>query len=611
MALSVGDVVGERYELEERLGAGGMGEVFRAHDRVLEREVAIKALHAHLAKEEGLLQRFRREARVLARVRNPGIITVYDMLPVEQDRLGIVLEYVPGRSLDMEIPSGGLPWRRCAEIGTQVASALGAAHEEGIVHRDVKPSNILVEPNGGVRVADFGIARLQGDVTMTRGGESLGTPAYMAPEQARGESAVPESDIYSLGAVLYNAATGSQPFQSEEGGIAAALAHLTQPVPDPRAARPDIPDAAAELIMRALSKQPAERFSSAKEMADALRASANIGEGDLPAPESAGSEVQGPPTPVEPPPGPPGATRIVPDASQAGGTPPPPPDPTLPPPSAGTPPPADTGGGTGGTPPPGAPPPGGDAGSGGSRRGLLIGGIAVVAVLVAVGIGLAVGGVFSGGGDDDGPEGQVGGTSTGEETSGPTTTEEPPPDIVIDDFEDTSSGFETFTEENGAARYRDGEFEIRLTAPNFLAVAESNIAPVADVEVSTVVRNPSAARDAGFGVVCRFVDDDNYYLLGAGRDGFYAITRWLNDEATVLTGGGQWTRSTDIPEDAPLYKVSGTCDGDRLTLRVNGRLIDSVQDSALSFGETGLFMRTFQAPAAVVRFDDFTQDALG
>jgi hypothetical protein len=219
--------------------------------------------------------------------------------------------------------------------------------------------------------------------------------------------------------------------------------------------------------------------------------------------------------------------------------------------------------------------------------------------------------VFWGGDGGGDTEGATGRANTGETTSGPTTLEEPPPDVVVDTFADTSSGFETFTEQNGAARYRDGEFEIRLTAPRFVAVAESGAPPVSDVAVSAVIRNPSAARDAAFGVVCRFVDDDNYYLLGAGRDGFYAIVRWLNDESTVLTGGGQWTRSQDIQEDAPLYKVTGTCDGDRLTLRVNGREIDSVQDDALSFGKTGLFMQTFEAPAAVVRFDDFTQDALG
>ncbi len=603
MGLSVGDVVGDRYVLEERIGAGGMGEVFRARDRVLEREVAIKALLAHLARDEALLQRFRREARVLARIRDPGIIAVYDMLPVDGDRLAIVLEFVPGRSLEAEIDADGLPWRRCAEIGVQVSGALAAAHEAGIVHRDIKPSNILVEPNGSVRVADFGIARLQGDVTMTRGGESLGTPAYMAPEQARGEAATPASDIYSLGAVLFNAATGRQPFVSEEGGIAAALAHLTQPVPDPRTVTPGLPAEAAAIIMRALAKDPADRFASASEMGEALRRSAHIVPDELPAPTSVGAAPgdEGPATPVDPT-----ATRIV-----AVGPPTPAGAPTeVGDPTAGSPPPPP--------PPPAGPPDGGPDGpagtsdDGGRRKALLIGAIAAVAVLVATGVGLAVGGVFSG--DDGSGETTVARTDATTETT-ETTTETTEtivaPPIVVDTFGDPTSGFETFQEQSGAARYRDGEFEIRLTRPQFVAVAESGKPPVADMEVSAVIRNPSAARDAAFGVVCRFVDDDNYYLLGAGRDGFYAIVRWLNDESTVLTGGGQWTRSPQVPEDAPLYKVTGTCDGERLTLEVNGREIDSVEDDALSFGESGLFMQTFQAPAAVVRFDDFSQRALG
>lgn len=592
MALEVGQVVGERYTLTQRLGAGGMGEVFRAHDEVLDRDVALKVLLPHLANDEGLLQRFRREARVLARLRHPGIITVYDMLPVEDDRLAIVLEFVPGQSLDAEIAGGALPWRRCAEIGAQVADALAVAHAAGVVHRDIKPSNILVEPNGGVRVADFGIARIKGDATVTRGGESLGTPAYMSPEQAKGEAATSASDLYSLGAVLFNAATGRQPFESDEGGLVAALAHLSQPVPDPRAVNPAVPDEAAEIIMRALAKEPGARYASADDMEKALRGSAGIATEELPTPTSATETIigQGPPTPVSAGPAvPAGATVTGPTAAGASPAPPPPPPPPSTPASAGAP----------------------AGGSGGNRTKYLVAGAVGVAAVVAVVAGLAIGGVLGGGDDSDSADTTTTEATTTEDTVSTELTTPTEQTVVFDNFDDPATGFETFDETAGAGRYRNGEYELRLTQSKLIAVAESNAAPVGDVAVSAVIRNPSAARDAAFGVVCRFVDDDNYYILGTGRDGYSAIVRWQDNESTVLTGDGSWQQSPLVPEDAPLYKVTGTCEGSTLTLEVNGKVVETVEDSTFTTGETGLFLQTFEAPKAVVRFDDFTQTPLG
>ncbi len=360
MSYSIGDVLGDRYEVVEVVGAGGMGEVYRARDRVLERDVAIKVLLPHLAQDADLLERFRREARVLARVRHPGIIGVYDLQALDDGRQAIVLEFVPGRPLDAEIAEHApLPWGRCADIGAQAAGALSAAHAEQIVHRDVKPSNILLEPDGTVRVADFGIARLQGDRTVTRGGESLGTPAFMSPEQVEGRPTTERSDVYSLGAVLYLAATGRPPFETDAGGFAAALAHVNQPVPDPAAVRPDLPPDARQIIMRAMAKDPGDRFATAGAMADALRASAPDG-----AAGRTGATA--------------GATRIV-AATPAGASahhPPPPAPAQGPPPARG----------------------------GGRRRAVLLGLGGGAAVVVAVLVGLAVGGVFSGSDGDPMPQ---------------------------------------------------------------------------------------------------------------------------------------------------------------------------------------------------------------
>ena len=269
--LAVGDRVAERYELTARLGAGGMGEVFLARDARLRRRVAVKALLAHLSSDPGLIERLRREARALAALRHPGIIGLHDLVEAGDGRLVLVLEYVPGTPLDAEITDGPLRWARCDELGVRICAALAAAHECGVVHRDVKPANIMIKPNGRVRIADFGIARLRDEVTLgSHGGPAVGTPAFMSPEQARGLAATPRSDLYSLGAVLFEASTGRRPFEPADSGFAAAVMHVTEPVPDPRDANPLVPAHAAATIVRALAKDPEERFGSVAEMGAAI-----------------------------------------------------------------------------------------------------------------------------------------------------------------------------------------------------------------------------------------------------------------------------------------------------------------------------------------------------
>ena len=417
-----GGVLADRYELRALLGQGGMGAVWRAWDRELERDVAIKSLLPNLAKEPDLVSRFRREARALARLRHTGIIALYDILRLADDQLHLVLEFVPGEPMDRLMARGAIPWPRCAQIGAQVCDALQAAHAEGVVHRDVKPSNILIEPGGHVRVADFGLARLAGlgpgsgsDVA-TKTGIVMGTPGYWAPEQALGKRILPQTDLYALGAVLFEAVTGRLPFVAEEPGPAAAFMHIAAPIPDPREFRPDVPAAAAELLMRALAKDPEERFSSAQEMAALLRATA--GGPPPPPPPPRPTEVApanvptlGPPAAtvaaagitVPPPPPSPVPLTTVPPPSPAAGTPPlttvPPPSP----PGGVTPPPASPPGGTqpppsppgGVTPPPGPVAP--DATT--ARRRPPEGGrtrTTIVAGAVVAAVALAVAGLFAG-----------------------------------------------------------------------------------------------------------------------------------------------------------------------------------------------------------------------
>jgi len=264
-------LLGDRYRLGERLAAGGMGSVYRAVDETLGRQVAVKALRRELADDPTFLERFRREARAAAALSHPGVAAIYDYGEVEGQPF-IVMELVEGENLAERVAAGGpLPWQEAFAIGEQVAAALAAAHAHGLVHRDVKPANIMLGRDGRAKVTDFGIAQAAQAATLTRTGMVLGSANYVAPEQAKGGHVGPAADLYSLGCVLFEAVTGETPYH---GGNAVAIAtqHVSAPVPDPRELRPELPAQAATLIMRALRKQPDARFPSGTAMAAALAA---------------------------------------------------------------------------------------------------------------------------------------------------------------------------------------------------------------------------------------------------------------------------------------------------------------------------------------------------
>jgi tRNA A-37 threonylcarbamoyl transferase component Bud32 len=264
-------LLGNRYRLGERIAAGGMGAVYRAVDETLGRQVAVKALRRELADDPTFLERFRREARAAAGLSHPGVAGIYDYGEVGGQPF-IVMELVDGETLAERVAAKGrLPWREAFAIGEQVAAALAAAHAHGLVHRDVKPANILLGHDGRAKVTDFGIAQAAQTATLTRTGMVLGSANYVAPEQAKGGHVGPAADLYSLGCVLFEAVTGETPYL---GGNAVAIAtqHVSAPVPDPREHRPDLPPEAAALITRALQKQPGARFPSGTAMAAALAA---------------------------------------------------------------------------------------------------------------------------------------------------------------------------------------------------------------------------------------------------------------------------------------------------------------------------------------------------
>ncbi len=265
MSTLVGTELDGRYRLEALIGAGGMSTVYRAVDGTLERDVAIKLMHREIATDSDQLERFRREARAVAQLSHPHIVGVIDA-GEDEGRPYIVFEYVRGETLKDRIRRcGRLPIDESLAYAVEISRALGAAHAALIVHRDVKPQNVLIDPEGSAKVTDFGIARSLEEEGLTADGRVLGTTDYVSPEQALGHAVTGQSDLYSLGIVLYEMLTGEVPFRGENQ-VAVAMKHVREAVPDVQARRPQASAQTAAIVERLTAKDLGRRYQTAQEV---------------------------------------------------------------------------------------------------------------------------------------------------------------------------------------------------------------------------------------------------------------------------------------------------------------------------------------------------------
>ena len=555
------------YRIINQIGKGGMATVYKAYQASVDRYVAIKVLPSQLAESREFATRFQQEARIIAKLEHPHILPVFDY--GESDGVSyFVMRYLEAGTLKDRMEAGRpLPLNEIDKLFTQLAEALSYAHSHGIIHRDLKPANALIDSQGNVFLTDFGIAKLLESASprLTQTDAIMGTPAYISPEQAQGHPVDQRSDIYSLGIILYEMVTGSVPFVAETP-LAVLFKHISDPLPPPSLVKPDIPRTIEQIILKALAKDPRDRFATAAEFVKAWERALESRETVQRVPES----VTVPPHTT----GPQTQQKPVPATKPA------------------------------------------------SKSGMPT--VWIVGCLVSACALFGLGGVALMASNLRGPSTPTASPPTQTVISiPPTTTNVPLPtatipvintgEVLLEDNFSGDSNWGTLTDVDSSVEYRNDTLNMRVFRENFVIWSTPNDEDYGNVHMEVTVTNNDPDPTSAFGFICAQQPKDwSFYYLAATPAGEYAIIRATDGESDVfLTGDGTWTSSDLIARKASSYRVSGDCGKGRLTLYVNGQQIASVTDNTYGTGRVGLFTWSGdKATSADMTFDDFLLTSL-
>ena len=613
-----------RYEILAELGRGGMAAVYKAHDPRFKRDVAVKVLPATFINEPTFRARFEREAQTIAALEFPGIVPVYDF-GEENGQPYLVMRYMQGGSLYLKLREGPIGLTESSRMITRLSGALDYVHARGIIHRDLKPANILFDQFANAYLSDFGIARLQEASVALTGDGMIGTPAYMSPEQARGDTDIDgRSDIYALAAIIFEMLTGRQPYEATTP-MGIAMKHVLEPAPRILAVRSDLPAPCETLIQRTMAKDRNERYQTASEMAlELARIAASVVETPSPTLVDEVNLVQSdavipsapPPSPIPVPIPPPQSAAREPIHQPS---PAPPAEAVVSLPVRQSTPPLPAQGAAGQpvrlpstTPPPVIP-------RSISRKPLSKPLVSIVVVGVIGLLCLVVFGVFSLRGVRfmknflNFRASVLKSTPTQSIDSAviaAPTVEDPPLPIPTlgailfqDDFNDPSSGWESYRGSDGIRDYENGAYRILVDVPDqyFFSIPGKNFTDVNITVVATKVAGPD---DNYFGIICRFQDLNNFYFFIISSDGFYAIGKNVVGEVSIL-GQDTMLYSQTIHRGETDNSLQAKCSGDQLDLYVNNIELVSIQDTTFSSGDVGLLVGTFKTYGANLVFDDF------
>ncbi len=565
------------YRIISQVGRGGMANVYKAYQPSVDRYVAIKVLPSQLAESKEFATRFHQEARIIAMLEHPHILPVFDY--GESDGVAyFVMRYLDAGTLRDRMEVGRpLPLNEIDRIFTQLAEALSYAHAHGVVHRDLKPANALIDSYGNIFLTDFGIAKLLESASprLTQTDAIMGTPAYISPEQAQGNPVDQRSDIYSLGIILYEMATGRVPFVADTP-LAVLFKHISDPLPPPSSVKSDIAEPIEQVILKALAKDPQDRFATASDFVAAWKHALEQMHAPRPAPEPA------PPTIVHPEPPPPVKPMdIKPTPTKKAET------------KSSTP------------------------------VGWIVGCLVGACVLFAI-AGLGVLALN---------RNNMPFLNSATNTPLPTNTATLPPAtdtavpvptrtavpvstdnaVLRDDFSSSQEDWGTLDTQNSSVKYENDSLHMRLFVKNYVIWSRPNDEDYSNIHAEATVINNHTDSTTAFGIVCFQQSEDwSFYYLAMTPAGEYAIIRATDGEDDVyLTNNGKWASSDLINQNADSYRVGADCGGGILNLYVDGQRVASATDSAYSTGHIGLFTWSGKnAPTADVSFDDFLLTSL-